>query len=163
MQKGNDITDIILVILLGILVQLLLFNVGDKETPYQAVTEFSCAYFRLDDSMTNRLCSELLEDEDVNVVEQYLNQVTRKANAMGYDISYMRSMLYNVKTQTLSEDENTAEVRITAKRRRMINPVYTLVAKLFFIGDEYQVDEVINVVKEDGKWKVCGNPYSLAL
>jgi hypothetical protein len=36
------------------------------------------------------------------------------------------------------------------------------VAKLFFIGESRPVDEVLELVRENGTWKVCGNPFGLA-
>jgi len=35
------------------------------------------------------------------------------------------------------------------------------VAKIFCLGDTYQVEETLTVVKEDDGWKVCGQPFSL--
>jgi hypothetical protein len=43
----------------------------------------------------------------------------------------------------------------------MINPVFTIIGKLFFIGETYEVDETLNIIKEDGKWKVCGRAFLL--
>jgi len=73
----------------------------------------------------------------------------------------MKHKLYDIETETLSKKDNEAQVRITGKIRRSINPVYTIVAKLFDIGETHEVDEIINVIKEDGKWKVCGSLFSL--
>ena len=73
----------------------------------------------------------------------------------------MRSMLYHIKTDIISEDESETKIRITCERKRMINPVFTIICKLFFIGETYEVDETLNIIKEDGKWKVCGRAFSL--
>ena len=127
------------------------------------VAEFSEAYFKLDRSMADWLCGALREDAEVDVVEQYLDNAAKEAESLGYDISYLRTELFQVATFIVSEDDDTAEVRIVAKRKRLINPIFTLVAKIFLIGQEYHLDETISVVKEDGEWKICGQPYALAI
>jgi hypothetical protein len=58
-------------------------------------------------------------------------------------------------------DENTAEVRLTSSSMRSVNPVFGLVSKIFFLGETYDVDETLTVVKEADGWKVCGQPYTL--
>ena len=73
----------------------------------------------------------------------------------------MKNRLYHIQTQTISKKENEAQIRITGKIRVSINPVYAIVANLFNIGATHEVDDIINVIKEDGKWKVCGNLFSL--
>ena len=73
----------------------------------------------------------------------------------------MKNELYHIETEVLSQTDSDAKVRITGKRRVAINPVYSAVAKAFDIGGIYDVDETIHVIKEDGKWKVCGDLFSL--
>jgi len=109
--------------------------------------------------MSEYVCKELMEEE--NIVEKYINQVANEAQNLGFKLSYMRSMLYHIKTDILSEDESEAKIRITCERKRMINPIFTIIGKLFFIGETYEVDETLNIIKEDGKWKVCGRAFSL--
>ena len=75
----------------------------------------------------------------------------------------MKSKLYSVHTDIIAKSETEAQVRITAVRKRNINPVYTIVGKLFFIGKTYEVDEIINVIKEDGQWKICGQAFALTI
>ena len=58
-------------------------------------------------------------------------------------------------------DENTAEVHLTSSSMRSINPVFGLVSKVFLLGESYEVDDTLTVVKETDGWKVCGQPYAL--
>jgi hypothetical protein len=58
-------------------------------------------------------------------------------------------------------DENTAEVHLTSSSMRSVNPVFGLVSKVFFLGESYEVEETLTVIKEADGWKVCGQPYSL--
>jgi hypothetical protein len=69
----------------------------------------------------------------------------------------MKYILYGIETHTHMIDDTTAEVKLTAKKRVAINPIYALIGKFFLIGKTYNVDTLIPVVKEDGKWKVCKN------
>ncbi|MGB2929719.1 MAG: hypothetical protein WBB70_12480 [Desulfobacterales bacterium] len=158
LSKGAGI---ILVLTLGFLVQLL-FSVADAiDTPNKAVVQFSKAYFNLDKSMAKKICKERLASEDVDVIDQYIYLAAKEAKERGFGINFMKNKLYHIETETISKKENEAQIRITGKIRVSINPVYPIVAKLFNIGATHEVDEIINVIKEDGKWKVCGNLFSL--
>jgi len=159
MAKDNRITGLVLVVFFGIILQLLLGMLDTRSTPGKTAVEFTKAYFSLDVSMSEYICDELMEEE--NIVEKYIDQVAQEAQNLGFKLSYMRSMLYHIKTDVISEDESEVKIRITCERKRMINPVFTIIGKLFFIGDTYEVDETLNIIKEDDKWKVCGSPFSL--
>jgi hypothetical protein len=39
--------------------------------------------------------------------------------------------------------------------------VYGIVAKLFFLGETHKVEETLTLVKENDRWKVCGEPFAL--
>ncbi len=158
MAKDNRITGVVLVLFFGIILQLLLGMADTRSTPGKTAVEFTKAYFSLDASMSEYLCKELMEED---VVDKHINQVAQDAQVLGFKLNYMRSMLYHIKTDIISEDESEAKIRITCERKRMINPVFTIIGKLFFIGETYEVDETLNIIKEDGKWKVCGRAFSL--
>ena len=95
------------------------------------------------------------------MVGDYINRVADEARASGFDLSYMRSKLIDLETNTRMVDDNTAEVHITAERERAINPIYALVGRLFFLIETQPVDATLEVIKEEGRWKVCGQPFSL--
>jgi hypothetical protein len=145
----------------GFLVQVLFSLADQKDTPNKAVVEFSKAYFQLDRSMADRICKKQLTADDVDIVDQYLYLASKEANERGFDINFLKNKLYHIETQTLSKNDTTAKIRITGKTRVAINPVYPVVAKLFNIGATQEVEETFNVIKEDSKWKVCGNLFSL--
>ncbi len=159
MAKDNRITGVVLVIFFGIILQFLLGMADRRSTPGKTAVEFTKAYFSLDTCMSEYVCNELMEEE--NIVGKYINQVANEAQNLGFSLNYMRSMLYNIKTDVISEGESEATIRITCERKRMITPVFTIIGKLFFIGETYEVDETLNIIKEDGKWKVCGRAFSL--
>jgi len=69
--------------------------------------------------------------------------------------------LYHIETEIITQNDTEAQIRITGKRRVAINPAYPIVTKVFDIGGTYDVDETIDVKKEEDKWKVCGDLFSL--
>lgn len=113
--------------------------------------------------MADYLCSELTAEEDVDLVKTYIEHVADEARMVGFDLNYMRKKLFSVHTEIITQSESEAEVHITAQGKRNINPVFTLIAKLFFIGETYHIDETLKMIKEDGRWKVCGKAFLLAV
>ncbi|UCF92337.1 MAG: hypothetical protein JSW39_29405 [Desulfobacterales bacterium] len=161
MGRGSQFLKIASVIILGVLVQAVLIFADKVDAPDKAAREFTKAYFMLDRSMAERLCRALTADQEVDVVEDYLRRVADDARASGFKVNYMRTYFAHLESETYMNNEAVAEVRITGARRRCINPIYATVARLFFIGETYPVDETLTVVKENGYWKVCGQPFAL--
>ena len=150
----------VFVVLQGLLIGI---GVGKAGSPVEAAVDFAKAYFMLDgDSMTELLCREIVEDEEVDLVDDYLNSVAKEARSMGFSPSYMRNQLSHISTEVQMTDENQAKVKITGERLRSINPVFAIVGKLFFLIESHKVDETLTLVKEDNEWKVCGKPFSLS-
>lgn len=164
MLSGKNVRIIGAVIVIAVILQGILVLVGlEGDTPAKAAVDFTKAYFMLDgSSMTENLCSEIAEDEEVDIVDEYLHHVAGQAISTGFSKSYMRNQLSHIETEIKITDENNAEVRITGDRMRSINPVYAFVGKLFFLIETHKVDETLALVKEDGQWKVCGKPFLLS-
>jgi hypothetical protein len=154
MAKYNNFITLTLVILLGCLIQAGLYFAENRDTPTRAVLEFSKAYFQLDPSMSERLCEERRTLDDVDVVAEYLQAVAKEAGQRGFRLSYIKNKLYNIGIFVINEDDDQAEIRLVGDRKPSLRSLFT--------GETYQVDETIKVIKEDGKWKVCGdNLFSL--
>ena len=149
------------VIVVAFILQIVLVLADHQESPGKAAVEFSKAYFKLNKAMEKRLCREITEEGESDVVSDYLNRVADQAKSEGYDASWMKMALSHVETETQMVDDNVAEVRINCTRRRAVNSVYALVAKLFSLGETHNVEETLTLVKEDGLWKVCGEPFGL--
>ena len=45
----------------------------------------------------------------------------------------------------------------------MNKPERKRVSKLFHLGDTREFEETLELVKEDGRWKVCGAPFGMSL
>ena len=161
MVRLNRSVGIILVLIIGFVVQIIFSMADAKDSPNKAVVEFSKSYFMLDKSMTKRICKKLLASDDTNVVDEYLYSAAKTARERGFDINFLKHKLYHIQTETISKNDTEAAIRITGKIRVAINSVYPVVAKIFNIGSTHEVNEIIRVIKEDGKWKVCGKLFSL--
>ena len=161
MEQGKMFITIAAVVVLGIIIQVILIGADAMSTPSKTVIKFTKAYFNLDRSMSKYMCSEFATEEDVDAAAEYMNRLADEAKTLGFSRNYMKSKLYSVHTDIIAKSETEAQVRITAVRKRNINPVYTIVGKLFFIGETYEVDETLKVIKEDGQWKICGQAFAL--
>jgi 5-bromo-4-chloroindolyl phosphate hydrolysis protein len=163
MLSGKNLAIIGLVVVVFVILPGILISIGKVDSPTTAAVDFAEAYFMLDGpSMSERLCSEMLEDEEINIVKTYLNSVADRARELGFSTTYMKNQLSHISTELQMTDENTAEVRITGERLRSINPVFAIIGRLFFLIETHEVDETLSLVKEDGRWKVCGQAFSLA-
>jgi hypothetical protein len=151
------------VVVIAVILQVILILVGKLDNPVEAAVDFTKAYFMLDGpSMSERLCAEIAEDQEANIVDEYLNRVADQARSMGFSQSYMRNQLSHIHTEIQMADQNNARVRITGNRLRSINPVFALIGKLFFLIESHKVDVTLTLVKEGDKWKVCNKPLLLS-
>jgi hypothetical protein len=162
MAQGTKFLAFASVIIIALILQVAFIIFENNETPVKAAIEFTEAYFKLDESMGQYLCKELVEDAEADVVDNYLHRVAEEGKAMGFKKNYMKTVLANVETQTEMQGENTAIVRIRGERSRYLNPIFGVIAKIFFLTESYEVDKTLKVVNEDGQWKVCGTPFLLA-
>jgi len=162
MDQGTKFMALASVIIIAVVLQVVLIVSVDNQSPAQTAICFTKAYFKLDESMGQYLCNELIEDAETNVVDDYLHQVTEEATAMGFKKNYMKTALAHVESQTEMVDENTAIVRIQGERTRYLNPIFGAIATMFFLTESYEVDKTLKIVNEDGQWKVCGTPFLLA-
>lgn len=161
MDSGNKFIVLASVVIAALVLQVVLIIADRHDSPGKAAVEFSKAYFKLNKCMAYRLCSDVLADEEIDVVDDYINRVADEARANGFKPRWMRMALSHIEIKTEMIDENTAEVHLTSSSMRSINPVFGLVSKIFFLGETYDVDENLTVIKEEDGWKVCGQPYSL--
>lgn len=153
---------IFLIIFFGALLQSALIAADSRyNTPHQVAARFAEAYFKLDRSMNTYLCDELSQDPDSDPVDQYLYLTTREANARGFAPSYLKSRLYHIHTKTEMLSDTEAHVHLSGKTRKSICPFFSWVARIFFIGQTNTVETTLDLVKEDGAWKVCGAPFAL--
>ena len=149
----NKVITITLVILLGVFVQVLLVFAEIQDTPDKAVMEFVKSYVRYNDCMADRLCEESKVVNDVDVVDEYIYQSHEKAKSLGFSPWYMKDYLKHVSTHVVKKDFTTATIELEA--------TISAWPRSFFTGYEKHIEETFELVKEDGTWKVCGNPFNL--
>ena len=131
--------------------QVIFIFADTRDTPGKAAVEFARMYYPLDSAMATRLGDELALDEESNMVASCIQSTTKQANERGYDVSYMKNSLFNVRTHTLKMSSTSAEIRITGDIKKGINPLFAYVGKLFFLGKATPLDQTVNVIKEGGK------------
>jgi len=152
--KYKSAISIALVILLGIALQVVFVFAETKDTPNKAAVEFAEAYFKFDPAMKYMLCGKLCDDQEQDHVAIYIHESSMRARDLGYNLSYLKTGLKDIMTTTLARDENSAVIEFKAKSK------YAL--RTFFTGDRFEVHHKFDMIKEDGKWKVCGNPFLIA-
>ncbi len=153
---------LVTVILIGTLLQIIFIASDSRDTPYGAAINFSKAYFGLSPDLAQTMVNNGLNEEEVDVADAYLHNMQMEAASRGYHISRLRRSLSSIHTKTIVQNASTATVHLTGTTRNSINPLYGFVGKIFFITSPTDVEETLNLVKEDGKWKVSGQPFSLA-
>jgi len=158
MAKIGRYLSLVLVVLIGLLLQEMFVLLEKEDTPLKAAIEFSKAYFTLDrELMSKRLCSDY---QASNIVDDYIYAIKKAAIEHGYNAGYYKSRLFDIKILVLQKSIDKAKVRLIAKKRKAINPVYEYIGRLFRIGQTYEVDEVIDLVKEKDQWKVCSKIFN---
>ena len=163
MAKKDNKSVWILVVVIAIALQLLFVFADNKKTATGTAVAFSKAYFMLDDGLEEFVCSDLIGEEDESAVSTYLYTMNQEAYERGFEKSMVRKMIYHVKTETVAQDAESATIKIHGLHRTCIHPAFTFVAKLFQLGDLGEFEATLDLTKEDGQWKVCGNPYGLSL
>jgi hypothetical protein len=161
MDSGSKFLTFTSIIMLALILQVVLAVADQRDHPEKAAIEFAEAYFWLDPSMTDRLCKDLIRDAENNAVQNYLQRIDQEARSLGYEFNYMKQGLYHIDVKTTLKGDSSAVVTLKGERRRTINPVFGLVARWFFVGETHPVQETLNLVKEGGSWKVCGQPFRL--
>ena len=153
---------LITVVMIGSLLQIILAAGDARDTPYGAAIAFSKAYFGLCPDLAQTMANNGINADDVDVADAYLYGKSVEAAGRGYHVSRLSKMFYNIHTKTVAQDTSTATVHISGTTRIAINPVFGFVGKLFFLTTPTDVEETLELVKENGKWKVAGQPFALA-
>lgn len=157
MTQSYKFISISLAIVLAVFLQVLFVFADNQSSPSRTAAEFARAYFAYDTAgMMERLCADSQLVNDINPVKQYVYQAAQEANARGFELGiYTRRKLEHLRTETIESGSDTATVRLTGKVRQPM--------RSFFVGEEVSehVETVLNLVREDGQWKVCGTPLRL--
>ena len=161
MADNNKGSAIAVVLLFAICLQVALVFAETRETPQKAAVQFTKKYFCIDPAVKKYLCAEILADEEIDVVDAFIYGQALEAEKQGYKANFMRNRIFHLEPKLISQDENTAQVHLKLTYKKYLNPVYSVVGRLFDLGETYHLEETLNLVKENGHWKVCGQPYRL--
>lgn len=161
MADDNKSSAIAVVLLFAICLQVAFVFAETRETPEKAATLFTKKYFCLDPAIKKYICTEMLADEEIDVVDTYIYGQALEAEKQGYKANFMRNRIFHIEPKLVSQDENTAQVQLKLTYKKYLNPLYSVVGRLFNLGETYHLEETLNLVKENGHWKVCGQPYQL--
>jgi len=160
MKSGNKFLPWVALIVLFVGFQAVFILADCRQTAPRTAEEFIKAYYALDPSMSGMVCSDLREDETADPVARFIENVSDEAEALGHNLNYMRSQLLTLHTKTVSETENSAVIHVTGTRKRCVHPIFTFVARLFFLGDTFPVDKTLTLVREDDRWRVCNDLFN---
>jgi hypothetical protein len=159
MPKKLNIAPFAIVIGIAIVLQLALIGADCQQTPVKVAKHFADAYYAIDADMQDYLCSELAQDGEL--VADYLYTKQHEASQRGFRTSFLRHQITKVHMQLIDETDERVTVHLTGTTRVCIHPAFMLIGKLFHIGHDYPMDETIELIKDNGKWRVCGNPFGL--
>lgn len=162
MMQKNRIAIILATLAVGIILQIIFIFADCKDTPTKAAVEFAKDYFLLKESMADHLCDELKTEEEIDPVKNAIIVANLEAKERGFELDMVRRSLSHIETKIVSRDVDAFKVKLHAKSRVCINPVFALVATLFGLGETHEEEAVLSLVKEGGSWKVCGNPFEMA-
>jgi hypothetical protein len=144
---------------LAVILQLALVALDCSQTPAKVARNFAEAYYLLDADMEKHVC-RALKEEDTGI-GNYLYGKQLEASQRGLAFSYLRHKLVSAHLEMVESSDATAKIRLTGQSRVCVNPAFMLVGKLFQIGRDHPVDETIDLVKEEGRWRVCGGSFDL--
>ena len=159
MDRFRKWIPLVLVVLLGVMVQVVFVAAQSKDTPARAAVEFTKAFYKLSPDVKERMCSDLLEDEAL--IDDVFYAAVTEAKSKGFSASYPRMQLFHVQAAVLAQDEASAQVELSCSMKRAIHPAFAFFLKMMNMGETYHLDEVVDLVNEDGKWKVCGYEYAM--
>lgn len=161
-NRSNGAMMWVLVGVLAVCLQVLFVFADCSNTATGTAVDFSKAYFLLDADMDRYLCNELI-GEEATAATAYLAQMETEAGERGFGNGMVRKMITHLETETIAQDGESATIHLAGESRTCIHPVFAWVAKLFHLGQTYSFEETIDLVNEDGRWKVCGTPFGLSL
>jgi hypothetical protein len=160
MFKNISPAPLIAVVVIAAVLQLGLIGADCRQTPIKVAKNFASAFYYLDSQMQDYLCDALAENGEV--VSDYLIQKSNEASQRGLSTNYLRHKFLKMHASVIDSGEDTMKVHLTGTTRVCINPVFMLVGKLFNVGDDHPVDETLELVKENNRWRVCASPFGLS-
>ncbi len=158
MQKNISRVSFALLFGIAIVFQLVLIGADCRETPIKVAKRFAAAYYYLDVGMQAYLCAALAEED---LVGDYLDHKEQEASQRGLSTNYLRHKLIKLHLNIVESRNDAMRIHLSGTSRVCINPAFMVVGKLFHLARDYPVDATIALIKEDGRWRVCGQALGL--
>ena len=158
MAKKINLAPFAVVIGIAVILQLALIGIDCQQTPDSVARNFTEAYFDLNPDMQNYLCTSLVEK---GVVDRYLYQEKQQASSRGFSTNYIRKAFTKLHVNLEEASNSNMTFHVHGTTRVCVNRPFMIIGKLFGLGRDYPVDEHIDLVKENGRWRVCGNPFGI--
>ena len=152
MGQTSRIVPFIVLILVFIVLQPVLVVLDCRQTPASVAKAFVEDYYYLDPGMEKWLCSQVAETQ---WVDAYLQSKADEAAQRGLSAKNLRRMFTHIYLETVTSQDDAAVVQVKGTLRTAIYPAFMVIGKIFGIGQNYEVETNINLVKEDGRWRVC--------
>jgi hypothetical protein len=128
----------------------------------KVVKNFAKAYFMIDQSMAEHLNEKaFINKYGVNLVDLYIYKKTIEAQSQGYKLSFMQKKPVKMKTRVLNENGSSAQILFNSTTIRSINPLYRITGSVFGMLEEYKVQDIITVEKENGTWKIAPGAFDM--
>jgi hypothetical protein len=159
MPNRINLAPLAIVIGIAIVFQLALIGADCRQTPVKVAKRFAEAYYAIDADMQNYLCGELAEGGEL--VGDYLYAKQQEASLRGFDTSFLRHEIIEVHMQTVEASDDSVTIHMAGTTRVCINRSFMIIGKLFQISHDYPMEATIELKKENGQWRVCGNPFGL--
>lgn len=161
MGQLNRIAPVVALFFIFIAIQPVLIALDCWQTPAKVAKQFIKDYYYLDAGMQQWLCAK--EGNTTQRVNDYLQGKTDEAAQRGFNVDYLRRMFTHLHLETEHRDAETAAVHIEGTTRTAINPVFMVIGKMkmFNIGQNYPVNVTVDLVKENGQWRVCTKPFGI--
>ena len=142
----------VVLVVLFVVLQPVLVVLDCRQTPASVAKQFVEDYYYLDPDMEKWLCDQVVATQ---WVETYLQSKTDEAAQRGLSIKNLRRMFTHMHLETLTAQEDAAVVQVKGTLRTAIYPAFMVIGKMFGIGQNYDVETTLNLIKEDGRWRVC--------
>ena len=161
MGSGNKILPWAALVVLFVGFQAVFILADCQSSAPQSAEAFIRAYYSLEPALGEMVCSDLTDDGTNDTVGDFLNEVAVEARELGHSVEYMRTKMMSLHVDTVTQTEDAAVVHVSGTRRRDINPVFTFIARLplFNLGETFPVEKTLDLVKEDGRWRVCSDLF----
>lgn len=159
MDSLNRFAPFAILFALFVVLQVVFIGLACQQGPSSVAEAFAKDYYYLDADMQKWMCTQ--EGDNSEAVQAFLNAKNDEAAQRGFDVSYLRHMFTHIHVQTISQNAESASVHLKGTTRVAVNPVFMVIGKMFRIGKDYPVDVTIDLVKENGRWRVCKKALEL--